>query len=107
MQSLQSVLTLAMVALPACQSEGSTAQKCERPDAAVGDACPSPGAPDGLVTTTVTPSTGRLRLVWSRSDGATSYRVKRSSSRTGAYAVVATVTEATYLDTGLVDGVTS
>lgn len=48
---------------------------------------------------------GQISLVWSTSIGATNYIIKRATS-SGAEVTIATTTNSTYLDSGLVNGVT-
>ncbi|OGZ12020.1 MAG: hypothetical protein A2942_02230 [Candidatus Lloydbacteria bacterium RIFCSPLOWO2_01_FULL_50_20] len=65
---------------------------------------PPPSAPTNL---TGTPGDMTASLSWSASSGATSYRVKRSTTSGGPYTTVASgVTETSYSDTGLTNGTT-
>lgn len=64
---------------------------------------PAPSAPAGL---TALRGNGQATLVWSASIGATSYNVKRSTTSGSGYVAVASVTDASCVDTGLTNGVT-
>jgi hypothetical protein len=65
---------------------------------------PVPSAPTGV---TATPGNAQVTLSWNASPGATSYKVRRSTTSGGGYADVATVTSGTsYLDPGLANGTT-
>ncbi len=61
-----------------------------------------PAAPAGL---NVYSGNGQITLVWPPSPGATSYTIKRGGS-SGAETTLATTTNTTYTDTGLINGVT-
>jgi fibronectin type 3 domain-containing protein len=62
-----------------------------------------PAAPAAL---SATPGNAQVALSWSASGGATSYRVKRSTTSGGPYTSVATPTSTTYTNTGLTNGTT-
>jgi fibronectin type 3 domain-containing protein len=63
-----------------------------------------PDAPTGLTTIL---GTNQVTLNWTVAGGATSYTVKRAASSGGPYTTVAEgVTDASYTDTGLTNGVT-
>ena len=63
-----------------------------------------PLAPTGL---TATPGKKKVTLSWNPSSGATSYKVKRSTTNGGPYTVIASgVTGTTYNNTGLQSGTT-
>ena len=59
---------------------------------------PIPAAPTNL---TAAGGYRSITLQWTGSDGATSYRVKRSSTPGGPYTVIATTTATSYVNTGL------
>ena len=61
------------------------------------------GVPTGLAAT---PANAQVALKWNATSGATSYKVKRSTSSSGAYTVIATVTTTNYNNTGLANGTT-
>jgi endoglucanase len=60
-------------------------------------------APSGL---TAKPSGGQVSLHWSGSAGASNYHVKRSGSSGGPYARIASTSDTSYTDAGLVAGTT-
>jgi len=63
-----------------------------------------PATPTGL---TATAGNARVALNWSASSGATSYRMKRSTTSGGPYSNIATnTTSLTYTNTGLTNGTT-
>jgi fibronectin type 3 domain-containing protein len=62
-----------------------------------------PAAPTNLAAVA---GNAQVRLSWSASSGATSYRVKRSTTNGGPYSNIATNTSLTYTNTGLVNGTT-
>lgn len=62
-----------------------------------------PAAPTGV---SAVPGKKRVTLSWNASPGATSYRVKRSTTSGGPYTVVATTSATSYNNTGLSSGVT-
>ncbi len=61
-------------------------------------------APTGLAATLV--SVSQVDLVWTTSDGADSYNVKRSTSSGGPYTTIANVATTNYSDTGVSAGTT-
>ena len=67
-------------------------------------ACGTAGAK--LSSATSGPGKKKITLAWSVSNGATSYRVKRSTTNGGPYTVVATVSGTGYTDTGLANRAT-
>jgi cellulose 1,4-beta-cellobiosidase len=70
--------------------------------AALPAALPVPAAPTGL---TAAPGPAQISLSWSASNGASSYKVKRSTSASGTYTVIATGLPGTrFTDTGLKSG---
>jgi hypothetical protein len=70
-----------------------------------GASVPLPPAPGGLAAATV--SSSQINLTWNTVTNAASYNVKRSTTNSGPYAVIATgVTATNYNDTGLADGTT-
>ena len=62
-----------------------------------------PPAPTGLVATA---GNTQVSLSWNASAGATSYNVKRSTTSGGPYTNIATVTNTSFTNTGLTNGVT-
>jgi acid phosphatase type 7 len=62
-----------------------------------------PAAPQNLAAA---PGNGQVALSWTASAGATSYRVKRSTTSGGPYTLVASPASANYVDSGLVNGTT-
>jgi len=58
-------------------------------------------APSGL---TATAGNGQINLFWNASSGATNYILQRSTTNGGPYTVVASLTNTSYTDTGLVNG---
>jgi hypothetical protein len=62
-----------------------------------------PPAPTGL---TATPGKKKVSLAWNAVSGATSYRVKRSTTNGGPYSLVAAPTGTSYTNTGLQSGTT-
>jgi len=69
-----------------------------------GDVMTKPIAPAGLAAST---SSGTATLTWLATGGATSYSVQRSSSKTGTYKAIGTVTSpaaTTFTDKGLTNG---
>jgi hypothetical protein len=64
-------------------------------------------SPPSIPAPTVTSaSNGFVNLQWNASSGATAYNVKRSSTVTGYYATLATVTGQSFTDPGLTNGLT-
>ena len=63
----------------------------------------APPAPTGL---TATAGSSQVSLSWTASSGATSYNVKRGNTPGGPYPTVISVTAASYVDTGLTNGMT-
>ncbi|MEO7098754.1 MAG: LamG-like jellyroll fold domain-containing protein, partial [Luteolibacter sp.] len=62
-----------------------------------------PAVPVGI---TATPKTSRVELVWSTSQGAQTYNVKRSLTSGGPYTVIASgLTAANYADTGVTNNI--
>jgi fibronectin type 3 domain-containing protein len=66
-------------------------------------AAPAPVTPTGL---TATPGNGQVILTWTASGGATSYRVKRSTTNGSGYTEIARPTTASFTNTGLANGTT-
>jgi hypothetical protein len=64
-----------------------------------------PAAPTGVTATRLS-QPGRIRVNWSASAGAASYKVKRATVSGGPYAVVATPSSTTFTDVGLSSGTT-
>jgi fibronectin type 3 domain-containing protein len=62
-----------------------------------------PATPSGL---SATAGNTQVSLVWSASDGATSYHVKRATTNGGPYTQVAAPTSNSYTDTSLTNGTT-
>ena len=62
-----------------------------------------PAAPTNL---TATAGIGQVGLSWSASSGATSYKVKRSTTSGGPYTTIASPTTTSYTDTGVTNGTT-
>ena len=62
-----------------------------------------PGVPAGFLATA---GNALVSLSWMTSNGATSYNVKRSTTRGGPYSKLASPTAAGYVDTGLTNGTT-
>ena len=60
-----------------------------------------PAAPPAPNLLSATGGKRKISLQWSASSGATSYRVKRSTTNGGPYSIVATVTGTSYTNTGL------
>ncbi|MFD2700487.1 pectinesterase family protein [Paenibacillus shunpengii] len=56
-------------------------------------------------TVTAAPLPNGAELHWESLDGASSYEVRRSDTAEGAYNLIRTVSESTYLDSGLMNGV--
>lgn len=75
----------------------------ESPDsqAVTGSPVAPPAVPTGLQAM---PSSGEVSLAWDPVRGAVQYRVKRASSLEGPFVTVGQPAEATYTDTGLVNG---
>lgn len=64
-----------------------------------------PAAPTGLTATAI--SAGQINLAWTASSGANSYNVKRSTSPSGSYAIIAQgITSTSYSDTSVNAGTT-
>ncbi|MBC2722622.1 MAG: fibronectin type III domain-containing protein [Desulfosporosinus sp.] len=59
----------------------------------------TPSAPTGLKATTV--SSSQINLIWDSVSGATSYYVYGSTSASGTYTHIATVTTTIFVNTGL------
>src|SRR5262249_36269273 len=70
---------------------------------ALGAGTGPPPVPTGLAATA---GNAQVQLSWNASTGATSYNVKRATTSGGPYATVATVTGATFTNTGLANGTT-
>ena len=82
-------------AVNACGSSGDSAQA---------SAATIPAAPAGL---SATPGNAQVTLSWNASTGATSYKVKSSTTNGGPYTVIATnITTTGYTNTGLINGTT-
>src|SRR5207247_6100535 len=62
--------------------------------------------PAGATQVTATAGNGQVTLSWSASSGATSYNVKRSTTRGGPYTTIASPTTTSYMDMGLTNGTT-
>jgi len=62
-----------------------------------------PPAPTGL---TATAGNAQVVLSWNASTGATAYNVQRSTSNGGPYTTIATVTNTTYTDNSVTNGIT-
>lgn len=62
-----------------------------------------PAAPTGLAAT---PGNNQVGLSWNASSGATSYKVKRSTTNSGPYMTITNVTATTSTDAGLSNGTT-
>ncbi len=62
---------------------------------------PAPTAFSALLASSL-----RAELSWTESYGATSYNVKRSTTKGGPYTTIATVSAGSYIDSGLINGVT-
>jgi fibronectin type 3 domain-containing protein len=73
---------------------------CTAPSTAPGPSIP----PAPISVSAMGVSMSAIQVTWVRILNATSYRVFKSTSETGAFAVVDTVTSNTYYDTGLVPG---
>ena len=69
-------------------------------------ACGSPVVPSVPTGLTATAGDGQVQLAWSASGGATSYKVKRSTTSGGPYTTIATPTATNYLDTSVTNGMT-
>jgi len=63
----------------------------------------TPAAPLGLCAS---PGEGQVPLRWAESFGATSYKVKRSTTSGSGYSTIATVTNPSYVDTSVSNGTT-
>jgi autotransporter-associated beta strand protein len=64
---------------------------------------PATPTPAGL---TALPGNTQVTLLWAASSGATNYTVQRSETSGGGYIAITNVTGTSFLDTGLVNGVT-
>ncbi len=62
-----------------------------------------PAVPTGLVAAA---GNGQISLLWTPSSGATSYKVKRSTSNGGPYTQISVPTSAAFTDSGLTNGTT-
>ena len=62
-----------------------------------------PAVPTGLVAAA---GNGQVSLLWTPSSGATSYKVKRSTSNGGPYTQISEPTSAAFTDSGLTNGTT-
>ncbi len=60
-----------------------------------------PSVPSGLMAT---PGNQQVSLIWTASNGATSYHVKRSTTSGGPYSQIAAPSTASYADAGLTNG---
>jgi fibronectin type 3 domain-containing protein len=80
----------------------------EGPDSNQASATPQapqlPPPPTGVAATS--PSKKKITVTWSAVAGATSYRVKRSTSSGGPYTLVGSPTALTFTNNGLTSGVT-
>jgi fibronectin type 3 domain-containing protein len=80
----------------------------EGPDSNQASATPQtpqlPPAPTGVAATS--PSKKKITVTWNAVPGATSYRVKRSTTSGGPYTVVGSPTTNTFTNTGLTSGTT-
>jgi hypothetical protein len=94
---------LALSSALAC-SGVSTASSAESTGAqTTGATTKVPAVPTGL---TATAGNQQVSLAWNASKGATSYRVKRSTTHGGPYSQIAKPTAAAYADSGLTNGTT-
>ncbi len=66
----------------------------------------APAAPAAPASLSASPGKKRVSLTWAASAGATSYRVKRSTTDGGPYTTVTTTSGTTFTNTGLTSGVT-
>ncbi len=87
---------IAVLFLQACGGSGSSSS------GAGGGGGSAPGAPTGLAATA---GSQQVSLSWTASAGATSYHVKRGTATGGPYTQVSAPTAASYVDTGLTNGV--
>jgi len=70
-------------------------------------ACGTPVVPSPPTGLTASAGDSQVQLAWSASGGATSYKVKRSTTNGGPYATIASgVATTSYLDSGLTNGLT-
>ena len=69
-------------------------------------ATPTSGIPPAPTGLTATGGNTQVTLGWNTSTGATSYKVYRSTTNGGPYAVIATNTTTSYTNTGLANGTT-
>ncbi len=60
--------------------------------------------PSPKITSSNRASDGKIRLTWSAVEGATAYKVYRSTSANGAYQAIATISSLTYTDTAATAG---
>lgn len=65
-----------------------------------------PTAPKAPANMKASAGDAQVTLSWSKATGADSYTVKRSTTSGGPYTTVATVTDSTYKDTGVVNETT-
>jgi fibronectin type 3 domain-containing protein len=81
----------------------SSGQSANSSEVSATPAAPVPAAPSGLTTTA---GNAQVMLSWTASSGATSYKVKRSSTNGSGYQTVGSPTATSFTNTGLTNGTT-
>jgi autotransporter-associated beta strand protein len=93
----------AYLGLVVCSLNNGTVNTCTFSNVSItggdGGGVTAPPAPYAIYAS---PDTRQVPLRWLQSFGATSYNVMRSTTNGGSYATIATVTNASYVDTNLV-----
>jgi len=62
--------------------------------------------PQPVVKTSNVASSGKIKLTWTKIEGAKSYKIYRATSKTGKYSLMKTTTSISYTDTGAMAGKT-
>jgi hypothetical protein len=88
-----------IIAVNSIGQSAPSAEASATPDSAV----TVPAAPTGLAAAA---GNAQVGLTWTVSAGASSYHVKRATVSGGPYAVIATQAAASFIDTGLTNGIT-
>lgn len=92
-----------LAALAGCGGSGDTSTST---GAAAGGGGTTTSIPTVPANVAATAASAQTSLTWSASSGATSYNVKRATTNGGPYMQLAAPTTASYMDTGLTNGMT-
>ena len=88
-----------VIAVNSAEQSAASAEASATPDLAA----TAPSAPTGL---SAVAGNAQVDLKWTVSTGASSYHIKRATVSGGPYAIIATQTPASFIDSGLANGTT-